>query len=136
MILGITGSRNKPTIEQFKSFCSIFTELSPVEFHHGCCTGVDTVTSRLVSSSDPGIVIVGHPPIITTNIGKYKSNYNWEPKDYLVRNKDIVKSSEVMIAMPPTEFEVLRSGTWATIRYAQKTNTKLYIIKPDGTYEK
>jgi len=135
MILGITGTREEPTNAQLRSFLILLKELGPVEFHHGCCTGADTITSKIISALDPGIVIVGHPPIITTMIGNYKSNFDWVPKDYMDRNKDIVDVSEVLIGLVPTEYEIKRSGTWSTIRYARrKKNKKYYVIKPDGTY--
>lgn len=37
----------------------------------------------------------------------------------LVRNREIVRCVSVLIAAPLTDKEELRSGTWATIRYAR-----------------
>lgn len=42
-------------------------------------------------------------------------------KSYLNRNKDIIDQSDFLIACPQDkEQEVLRSGTWSTIRNAKK----------------
>jgi hypothetical protein len=51
---------------------------------------------------------------------------------HLQRNRNIVDAVQVMIACPRGFEEELRSGTWATIRYARKVGRKLYIIYPDG----
>jgi hypothetical protein len=136
MIIGITGTRHKPTKKQLESFFKVFTDMRPTEFHHGCCTGVDSITSRIVNKYDEGIVVVGHPPIDTKCIGNYFSSYDVEAKRYLERNKDIVKACDYLIALPKTELEQKRSGTWATIRYAQRNHRRtIAIVAPCGRIE-
>lgn len=53
-------------------------------------------------------------------------------KPPLERNHDIVDTVEWLIACPAQKREVLRSGTWATIRYARKKlgESKILIIYP------
>jgi hypothetical protein len=58
-----------------------------------------------------------------------------ECKEYLDRNHDIVDSSDLLIAVSESTVEVLRSGTWATIRYAKKLRKPIKIIYPDGKVE-
>jgi hypothetical protein len=53
-----------------------------------------------------------------------------EAKHPLERNHDIVDQTDFMIAAPFTESEVLRSGTWSTIRYARKQGKEVYIFTP------
>ena len=60
---------------------------------------------------------------------KYKIE---KPKDYLVRNKDIVDQSKILIACPETAYEKSRSGTWSTINYAKRKKRKILIIFPSG----
>lgn len=55
---------------------------------------------------------------------------DWEPK----RNHDIVDATEWLIATPK-KFEEIRSGTWATVRYAKKVKKPVTIIWPDGSIE-
>lgn len=43
-----------------------------------------------------------------------------EPLPPLVRDKLIVKKGSALIACPWLNYEVLRSGTWSTVRYARK----------------
>jgi len=40
----------------------------------------------------------------------------------------------LVLACPAQKREQLRSGTWATIRYARKTGVKMFVIFPDGTW--
>jgi len=53
-------------------------------------------------------------------------------KPYLARNQDIVDETEVLIAVPAQKKEIVRSGTWATIRRARKAGRLIYFIFPDG----
>ncbi len=61
-----------------------------------------------------------------------KGDETRKPKPYLKRNHDIVDESDILIGFPSSEEERLRSGTWATVRYARKTGKRIYIIFPDG----
>ena len=54
------------------------------------------------------------------------------PKDPLKRNADIVRWSQCMIATPSGP-EVLRSGTWATVRRSLAVGRDIFIIMPDGS---
>lgn len=59
----------------------------------------------------------------------------YEPKEYIKRDKDIVDTSDILIATPRFMYEELRSGTWATVRYAEKKNKPIVIIWPNGDVE-
>ena len=52
------------------------------------------------------------------------------PRDYLDRNKDIVNNCDLLIAAPKENTEVLRSGTWSTVRYAKQLGVTVVIIEP------
>lgn len=55
----------------------------------------------------------------------------WMPKeDYLKRNQRIVDNVTKLIATPKEFEHSLRSGTWATIRYAWKVKRDIVIIPP------
>jgi hypothetical protein len=49
-------------------------------------------------------------------------------KDNLTRNRDIVDTASMLIAAPEGNAERLRSGTWATVRYARKAKKKVIIL--------
>jgi hypothetical protein len=54
------------------------------------------------------------------------------PRPYMERNQNIVNQSDVLIGVPKDTKEVIRSGTWATIRRARKRKMMILIIWPDG----
>lgn len=102
------------------------------EFHHGDCIGSDTQAHYLVREHDPNILVFIHPPINKTKASNLAGDVVLKPKDYIARNHDIVDAVELLIATPNEEEEQLRSGTWATIRYARKQHKPILIIMPNG----
>ena len=52
---------------------------------------------------------------------------------YLVRNQQIAGAAHLQIGAPHTFKEEMRSGTWATIRYAYTRRKPLLILWPDGS---
>ena len=52
-----------------------------------------------------------------------------KPKKYLDRNKSIVDKTDILIAFPSTNEEVIRSGTWSTIRYAKNKGKKILLLR-------
>lgn len=56
-----------------------------------------------------------------------------EPGPYLWRNHQIVDATSALIAAPFGFEEELRSGTWATVRYARKLGRPVRFFWPDGT---
>lgn len=89
--------------------------------------------ARLIGGK--GAYIIGHPPTDTKLLSHVICNETRPAFPYLDRDKHIVAESTVMIATPGTQKEVVRSGTWATIRYTRAAKKPLYIIFPDGTYQ-
>jgi hypothetical protein len=55
------------------------------------------------------------------------------PKPYLERNDLIAMDCGRLLACPYELEEQLRSGTWATIRYARRYQRPITIIFPDGS---
>jgi len=55
-----------------------------------------------------------------------------DPMPPLERNRLIVQNSSILIAAPAQDREVLRSGTWATIRYARQAGKRVIIVWPNG----
>lgn len=100
-------------------------------FHHGDCIGADAeahcIASELVF---PHYGIIIHPPTNQKMMANCKGAERMKPKPYLERNHDIVDASTILIATPETEEEVLRSGTWATVRYARRQNMVVKILNP------
>ena len=129
MRIGFTGtSRGMSGFQKTR----LAQELSAVptgtrpEFHHGDCVGSDAEAAAI--ARDLGYRIVGHPPVNALARAFFPSDEEWEPQPYLVRDHDIVDVTDRLIAAPRRDLEVLRSGTWATIRYARKINRPLTLL--------
>lgn len=145
MKVGFTGTKQGMTVVQedsvghlVDSFTDEWFGLDRIFGHHGDCIGADAQFHDILLRCWPDrSYIVIHPP----KNDKYRAfchhfNEIREPKDYGVRDKDIVKETDVLIATPRGFGEELRSGTWMTIRIARKLNKDIYIIWPDGKVEK
>jgi hypothetical protein len=134
--IGITGSRNGGNDQQYSALTRLLSYdygTAEKRLHHGCCIGVDEFAA--LTAKDVGYYIVGHPPYHPFTISDASINESdlvEAPKPYLDRNRDIVHVSTLLIAVPESDHEVLRSGTWSTIRYARKLNKLIFIIDTDG----
>lgn len=131
MIVGFTGTRLGLTPEQAESLDTLISTLKPTQAHHGDCIGADAefhecCVSRL------SIWIVGHPPTSSAQRAFCKCDELRPAKDFLDRNKDIVKESDVLVACPDSDREKWRSGTWSTIRYARVSRKQIWIVYPNG----
>lgn len=98
-------------------------------FHHGDCVGSDSMAHELASLR--GFDIVVHPPTDPKHRAHRIGDVEEDPRPYLERNHAIVDAVSTMIATPDGE-ERLRSGTWATVRYARKRKRAIYIVFPAG----
>jgi hypothetical protein len=138
--VGFTGTQEGMTPLQKRSFLSVWQmiedEVGPIhEFHHGDCVGADSEADDFAvdafTFSGIGCVVI-HPPDVDAKRAWCVGDRIEKPLPYLERNTEIVKACDVLIATPKEREEVLRSGTWATIRRARKYNKKLAVIFPDG----
>lgn len=134
MKIGFTGTKQGMTSHQIAGFYEIIGNIIHIsEFHHGDCVGADEQAHNLIRNCD----IIVHPPSNPSKRAFCKGyKFIWEEKDYLDRNHDIVDACDLLVATPCSRYEVTRSGTWATVRYARKRNKRIIIIWPEGDYAK
>lgn len=105
---------------------------APTCLHHGDCINSDFEASKIGKSL--GYLVHAHPSFLEKK--RAFSEFNdviHAPKEPLERNVDIVRNSSIVIATPHTFHEIIRSGTWTTIRRARELNREIGIIFPDGT---
>lgn len=133
MIIGFTGTQYGMTVEQQNRILQFLVRYDNKiqEFHHGDCIGADEEAFRLFIDHG-GITTVSHPPVVRTKRAFTASHEELPPRPYIARNHDIVDAADIVLATPKSMKEELRSGTWATIRYARRQKKTLYIIYPDG----
>ena len=137
--LGFTGSRRGMTSRQRSMVRNLVQELEPDAVCHGDCMGSDEEFHEIVIAGTKAHVFLypghdkhGESPTRAYCDGPVGRLTIFPLKPYLVRDGDIVKVSDAMIATPHQDHEVRRSGTWATIRRAREYKKTLYIVFPDG----
>jgi hypothetical protein len=122
MKIGFTGTQTGMSQHQKEQFVLKLFELGITEFHHGDCVGADAEAHDIVREFFPVAKIETHPCNITSKRAFKKADVVHLVKPPLDRNKDIVDATDLLIGAPKEDTEVLRSGTWSTIRYARKIN--------------
>lgn len=106
------------------------SSLSPREVHYGDCTGADYELYCLATALN--IRTICHPPDNTAYRMFTDGTEIREPIPYLTRNQRIVEESDYLVAAPREDTEVIRSGTWMTVRYARIISRTTIVIYPDG----
>jgi len=130
--VGFTGSRTGMTGYQKASVESILKCMNVSEAVHGDCIGSDSEFHDICQSMH--IPVVLRPGNLRDQRAFCKGAiFTFDPKPPLTRNIDIVNDVDAMIATPKERNEVLRSGTWATIRAAKRQGVPIYIVWPDGS---
>ena len=134
MKVGFTGTRNGMNHLQTITVLGVLENHNITEIHHGDCIGADSDFHDMGRLFDY-IKIVIHPPS-KNDLRAYKDGDEVkEPDSYFARNRNIVNTTDFMIATPPTMEHLTRGGTWYTIDYSIKVGKKCYVCYPDGTME-
>jgi hypothetical protein len=130
MKVGFTGSRAGMSDEQYNTVKNLLMAGQPKELHLGDCFGADASAFEIGVRAD--LRLIGHPPDVPG--GRKFCTYDEErpKKPFLVRNHDIVDETHILIACPKETKEIMRSGTWATVRYAEKVGKTVLLIYPSG----
>lgn len=126
--IGFTGTRAGMTGEQAAAIARhllILFKGGSAELHYGAAVGADEQAAALATMI--GYTLVPYP--------------GGDAKHNIARNHDIVEVSKVMLAAPYAGKEMLRSGTWATIRFARGElkakpsggSRPLVVVWPDGS---
>jgi hypothetical protein len=131
---GFTGSQHMPlSFVQFLSVAKLIEDCfePDSEFHYGRCIGWDDKAAAIARSV--GYRLIGHPPTDRRQIGRVIPDIELPPLPYLERDRRLVDATRKLLAAPHTPYEVLRSGTWATVRFAVRRGKPGQLVKPDGT---
>ena len=127
MIAGFTGTQLGMSEEQIKYLAIELERTRTLILHHGCCIGADEQANDLAKSME--ITTVGHPPTNTKKMSDCKVDIMHPSFDFLVRNHHIVDACNLLFVAPRYNYEELRSGTWATFRYAEKIGRQIIMIE-------
>ena len=139
MRVGFTGTQIGMTSRQIDRLYRVMKAIRCVsykqwDFHHGDCIGADEQAALM--SKWQQAHVVGHPPKDGRKRAFFVSDESRDPDLYLDRNRAIVDETTILIATPKGMREELRSGVWATIRYAKQQKHPILIIWPNGKRER
>ena len=136
--VGFTGTQEGATRYQLRHLARYFRiilyqhPLVQCVLHHGDCIGADEDAHRIAKRMQFKMIL--HPPVDNAKRAFCRLRDGDEAREefpYLIRNQHIVDESVHLFACPKTTKEQLRSGTWATVRYARKLNVPVKIIPPN-----
>lgn len=149
--IGFTGTQEGMTRQQQQMMTLYLDDQGPhcefdIVLHHGVCIGADEQAHFIaLDLGHPSLVL--HPPVNTKKMSRLILSADYklrglhsltdkiqvlDPEPYIDRNHDIVNATTHLYACPKGFKEELRSGTWATIRYAQRKRKPVTIVWPDG----
>ena len=143
--IAVTGTQRGGTLEQLITLRQLIRPVNTV-LHHGCCIGVDKQAHDIMTDIKSnellhaGQLVVGHPgfnPRKPDDMSKRADCYSgldevYPEAPFLDRDKTMVNVTDLLVAVPGSLEERLRSGTWATVRYADRIGKLVLIIGPDG----
>lgn len=131
-MIGFTGTRHGMTDPQRRTVHAVLNLyfVADAQFHHGDCLGSDAQAHFIARHLNYQIRI--HPPTDPKFRAYCCAGVILAPKDNITRNHDIVDMTRILVATPRSATEEMRSGTWATIRYARTKHRKIIIITPNG----
>jgi len=134
--LGFTGTRRGMTKAQLGTIEQWVKIIRPNSVVHGCCWGADMQFHDLCSTL---MVKIALRPSNRQDLIPGLGGCVWSiapAEEPLVRNRKIVADAQWLLAAPAEEQEILRSGTWATIRYARKKpGMNVTVVYPSGRYQ-
>jgi len=159
--IGFSGTQSGMSWDQKANLVQFLRMYHCITFVHGDCTGADAEAHKIAEKyfetllahdehCEPKIVV--HPalnPMKRAYVLGRKHEFlvggflqdgiiydQVAPQKYLDRNKRIVDTTDILLACPKEQEMTMRSGTWATIRYAwsqvQRTGKKVIVIPPKG----
>jgi hypothetical protein len=135
VILGYTGTRLGMSASQMERTFRILLATMPRYVTHGGCVGGDDQFDEMAAAL--GIPRVVRPAATGSRAipGSVLRARGWvvilQPREPLLRNREIVAASKLMIGAPATAVEERRSGTWYTIRWTRKRGKRLELLLPE-----
>lgn len=141
MKVSFTGSQRGLTGRQWTKLLDLLRELKPSVVAHGGCIGADDAVDDLAvelgifraifPSDHPTKALPFDHFVAKRGADRAGGGFTWAAvKAPLARNPDIVAVGELLIACPKEVREVIRSGTWATVRLARRVGKRVVVIDP------
>lgn len=136
MRFAFTGTRTGMTTEQYKAVVAYLRGFTtPFYALHGDCQGADAEFDHIARCLPTLLGVEMYPSsqgLRAFCAPNYAKDVVHTPAAPLVRDRTMVSGCDVLIATPKTPTPVMRSGTWATVRYAQEAKKPVFLIIPNG----
>lgn len=138
-----TGTQRGLTHAQYLALDNVIRDeilMSAVSIAHGGCLGADIEFHELLLQFRLGPQTTVYPSNIPKKsafdnlqgVDKYGVTIR-EPRDPLERNRYMIHRCDRLLACPGEMEEVVRSGTWATVRHARRCHRRITFVWPNGT---
>lgn len=130
----MTGTQRGITFAQHQAVRRFLARYQRIEeFHSGACIGADYAVNNIVARRVPGVELHLWPCTIRSKQAIGPCHVRHAEREPMDRNQEMVNRCQILLAFPGEREEVLRSGTWATIRRARKAFKTIVYFFPDGT---
>jgi hypothetical protein len=142
--IGVSGWRYGPaTPQQAQALVFMIENLhehGATCLHHGRAIGVDAFAhDRAYRLASSGMVAYVHPPsndkFMVRKLTMWPGCFEFAPKPYGVRDRDIATSSAVLLAgpqYPRSHPDSRRSGTWLTVSLALDLGVPVFVADTLG----
>lgn len=131
LTVGFTGTREGMTAAQRTTLSLLLALIRPARFVHGDAIGADgqaDAAARLL-----GIERMAMPCTLSRQRAYCATELLWpEILPPLARNRRLAGEVHLLLAAPREAREERRSGTWATVRYAEALHKPVLVLEPDG----
>lgn len=124
--IALTGTRHGMStlqLDAVKLILSDYKNLGAEVFRHGDCPGADVEAAAIAQKLGYDIII--HPG--PSGVGS-KANLRHSVLPFLERNRAMVNATQYLLVAPFKNLQIMRSGTWATFRYALKIGCPYTIL--------
>jgi len=131
MRISFTGTREGMSVKQMEAFEKFLKEHKVTHVSHGDAIGADAEAHAVARNL--GLKLSKRPCNVRSQRAFTMGGaVVAAPEEPLKRNRKLVDDGAMLVACPKEFEEVIRSGTWATVRYAVERGKPVYIIWPDG----
>ena len=134
MTISFTGTQHGMTPQQRELLRVLLVKRAPLFFVHGGCIGADDTADAIAASL--GIHRIVYPgPAGPKRVGDAELMARgpvtiMPARPTLQRNPVIVGCGDFLIACPKGTKEIVRSGTWTTVRHGRKQGKPVRILYP------